>query len=408
MIITVATPTDVLAGVDTGAAQTVADLKQILSPLVHMPLSRFSIVFDNRALRDDEPLSSALGSSADVVVQVLPTEMAPAGPGSAPRSLAELPAESKDPRVLVELLTRPGHEHLLRELRFNNADLARAVEARDVAQVRSLLMMQSFNRHKVDYEQQQKLQRLSANPDSAEAQREIERMIRQEEVNKQMELAMEETPEAFGSVHMLYVNCEINGTAMKAFVDSGAQMTIMSHEYAERCGIARLMDDRWQGMAKGVGSGKILGRIHLAQLKLGGSFFPVTFTVLESSDIEVIIGLDMLRRHRCTIDLRDNCLRVEGASGEERVPFLSEADIAGKFGSERPAEGESKDAQPPSSASASASASAPAPAQPPAAGAALQGLVAMGFPQDQAAAALAQAGGDVELAAQLLLASRDA
>lgn len=90
---------------------------------------------------------------------------------------------------------------------------------------------------------------------------------------------------------MLYVDAEVNGVHMKAFVDSGAQSTILSYAAAERCGLLRLLDRRFAGLARGVGSARILGRIHIAPLKLGNTFFDCSFTILDSPDIEFLLGL---------------------------------------------------------------------------------------------------------------------
>jgi len=61
---------------------------------------------------------------------------------------------------------------------------------------------------------------------SGGAPRDPEREARHKARDAQLEMALEVNPEAFVSVPMLYVNCLLNNTPIKAFVDTGAQMTV--------------------------------------------------------------------------------------------------------------------------------------------------------------------------------------
>ncbi|CUM53355.1 DNA damage-inducible protein 1 [Debaryomyces fabryi] len=174
-------------------------------------------------------------------------------------------------------------------------------------------------------QQQEQLRRLQENPDDPESQARILEMIRQEQIDENMQLAYEIAPESFTSVNMLYINIKVNGVLVQAFVDSGAQSTIISPKLAEKCGISRLIDKRFVGEARGVGSQKIEGKIHSVPIAIGESdtHIPCSFIVIDTH-VDLLFGLDMLRRHKCVLDLERDVLVV---GGNIETKFLHELEI---------------------------------------------------------------------------------
>lgn len=176
---------------------------------------------------------------------------------------------------------------------------------------------------------QDEYNKLMKNPENSENKKRLDELNDQRAIDEQLRNAYEYTPEIFTTVSMLYVNLEINGIPVKAFVDSGAQMTIMSTRLADKCGLTKSIDKRFIGEARGVGIGKIIGRIHQAQIKIETRFIPTGFVVLDTQ-LDLLIGLDMLKRHQACIDLEKNVLRIAGVE----TPFLSEAEIPKDFENE--------------------------------------------------------------------------
>jgi DNA damage-inducible protein 1 len=182
-----------------------------------------------------------------------------------------------------------------------------------------------------------------------------------------------------------------------------------------------------------VGTARILGRVHAAPLSLGRLTFQCSFTIIENQDMDFLFGLDQLKRLQAVIDLKRNCLVIEG----QETPFLAEKDIPTRErleGAQPPAAASSSSASSSSSSSSTPAAATASPprGQPPAPHAqprppataqqppppppqpqpqpqpravneaAVAKIVALGFTRQQAIDALAMFGGNEDAAASFL------
>ena len=124
--------------------------------------------------------------------------------------------------------------------------------------------------------------------------------------------------------------------------------------------------------------------------------------------VDFLIGLDMLKRHRCEISLSHNELRIDSINGVESVNFLSEHDIPkGTFvadtnmvqsGSTSPRSSSKEldicdDEQDKDIACVSLERVK------------IEHLMALGFDEEQSRNALIQTNGDADMAASLLISS---
>jgi DNA damage-inducible protein 1 len=66
----------------------------------------------------------------------------------------------------------------------------------------------------------------------------------------------------------------------------------------------RLVDNRWAGYAKGVGIQRIIGRVHMVQIQIEKDFLTSSFSILEQQKMDMLLGLDMLKRHQvCSVSI---------------------------------------------------------------------------------------------------------
>lgn len=241
--------------------------------------------------------------------------------------------------------------------------------------------------------------------DNPAGQARILELIHKERIEENLQLAYEIAPESFVSVNMLYIRLRINGHEALALVDSGAQTTICHPKLAKKYGILNLIDERFAAMTRGVGTAKSEGRIHSVPVSLGDTNLevPCSFTVIQTH-VGILFGLDMLKRHKCCIDLAQNALII----GDRRVEFLDDTavdtdvdsflkEIQDDHDDAAQVQGNKTGSLPDLTLEEHSDNTEIVDSE-----LALDRLVSLGFSRDEASAALLATHGNVELAASLL------
>jgi len=314
--LTVSTEEGEFAVLEVSPDAPIANIYTLVEVELGIPVAEQQLFVDGQALQQGDGTvagSSLSNPNAMVLVRRRRVSARPSAGQVTPGNRFDQAAAS----LIAQVQADP---RLVARLRFQMGDeIASAAQARNHAAVVQALQRQEA---------------LESDPFSPEAQKAIEERIRRENLQENMESSLEHNPESWATVVMLYVPVRINSASVVAFVDSGAQRTIISAKCAERIGVARLIDDRFNGTAHGVGTAKIVGRIHLTVLEVAGVHLECSFSVMdELGGIDVLLGLDMLRKHKAVIDLEQNKLRI----GSSSVEFLHEKDIPNhRHANERP------------------------------------------------------------------------
>ncbi|PWA87303.1 DNA damage-inducible protein 1 [Artemisia annua] len=323
MKITVMTPDEQILTLEVDPDESVENLKALLEIESQVPLQQQQLLYNGKEMRNAETLNGLGVTDGDLVMMVSSSR----NEVNSNEVTLNPDGSAVNPAAFQQQVR--NNSNMMAQLFQSDPELAQVILGNDLNKLQDILRVRHRQRSEHNRQKEEEMALLLADPFDVEAQKKIEAAIRQKGIDENWAAALEHNPEAFAKVVMLYVDMEVNGVPLKAFVDSGAQSTIISKTCAERLGLLRLLDQRYKGIAQGVGQTEILGRIHVAPIKIGTIFYPCSFLVLDSPNMEFLFGLDMLRKHQCIIDLKDNVLRVGG--GEVAVPFLQEKDIPNRF-----------------------------------------------------------------------------
>jgi hypothetical protein len=123
--------------------------------------------------------------------------------------------------------------------------------------------------------------------------------------------------------------CEVawilgDGVCVEMMVDSGAQTSVITLALARQLDLESKIDKSHSGVAAGVGRARIVGKITNVICTLGNVEFHMDLMVLDAPDKLLLLGLDLMRKYLCIIDLQKEVL-IFGGNGGVEVPMLPAA-----------------------------------------------------------------------------------
>lgn len=147
----------------------------------------------------------------------------------------------------------------------------------------------------------------------------------QYKIHEQYQHSYTYDPESFTTSCMLYIPIRINNVPILAFVDSGAEKSVIADSFLEGLNLEKMLDKRFVGQATGVGTSNITGRLHHVMFTFDNEFLPHSLTVLDLVGPTMLIGLDFMRKYKCIIDFNTNSFKITGLDVE--LKFLNEGQV---------------------------------------------------------------------------------
>jgi len=144
-------------------------------------------------------------------------------------------------------------------------------------------------------------------------------IFKQNMIDDNYALAVNIIPESFVPTKMLYIKGKINSQELEIFVDTGAQVSIMSLALAKKLGIDYLIDHFCEGKLVGIGVKEMVGKIHYTDIQFGNFNLPTGFTIIDDDNTKIMLGLNTMLSTGCVLDLKNKKMIFNGCE----IKFLN-------------------------------------------------------------------------------------